>query len=43
MELVINALKKGKEMSISYEVLRAVSMATFEVEEKLDSGNKNQL
>jgi len=35
---VIDALKHGKEMPISYEVLRAVSLATFEVEEKLDVG-----
>ncbi|ROL58870.1 oxidoreductase, partial [Bacteroidetes/Chlorobi group bacterium ChocPot_Mid] len=35
---VVDAIKQGKEMPISYEVLRAVSMATFEVEEKLDGG-----
>ncbi|MFH1050684.1 MAG: bi-domain-containing oxidoreductase [bacterium] len=36
---VIDALKQGKEMPISYDMLRAVSMATFKVEERLDGGD----
>ncbi|MFC2130912.1 Gfo/Idh/MocA family oxidoreductase, partial [Bacteroidota bacterium] len=40
---VIDAIKQGKGMPISYEVLRAVTMATFAAEESMDDGGVKEM